>query len=375
MTAVVNNPSRVTREARAIADQVMPLAADVPVSIASRSGSIDALARSFVAAQIRLQPVAKNASNPHFESSFADLASILDAALPILNDCGLALAQFPSNDGNGRLVLRSYLMHESGQYISDEMVLSPAKNDPQGQGSALTYARRYAACAILGIRTHDDDGNAGTVTQEPSRRPSQRAKATAKAGTKQAAPPEQAEEDDPEAWFRANGWDGRADHDAWLNDRREKVRAADEDARTAAREWSQANGFSFAKAVPRDLATRFDGWWESWGRTDAAESASEPATAPPSDESVSLTAKALKIGEDAARAFLGASEADREATTRQVADLDDKGVDFELHALSADVTGGADKRRARLVALLVAEEQEPAQTEALFQGQPFERDL
>jgi hypothetical protein len=137
---------------------------EYPVGIASRSASIDQLAPAFVQVQIKLQPIVKNrsADTTKYVTNFADLASILDEVLPLLNDHGLALAQFPSNDGQGRAMLRTYLMHQSGQFISDEQMMAPKVVDPQGLGSAITFARRYAACAILGIRTYDDDGNAGS---------------------------------------------------------------------------------------------------------------------------------------------------------------------------------------------------------------------
>lgn len=141
-----------------------PEVGEVPVAIASRSASIDQLARAFVQVQIKLQPIVKRntATTNQYTTHFADLAAILDEAIPLLGEHKLGLAQFPSNDGAGHPMLRTYLMHESGQFISDEMWLLPARNDPQGQGSAITFARRYSACAILGIRTYDDDGLAGS---------------------------------------------------------------------------------------------------------------------------------------------------------------------------------------------------------------------
>ncbi|HEX7277545.1 MAG TPA: ERF family protein [Acidimicrobiales bacterium] len=139
-------------------------AGDLPGGSASRSASINQLAAAFVAVQIEIDPIVKNrsADTSHYVTNFADLKSILDAVLPILNKHGLALAQFPGNDGAGRATLDTYLMHKSGEFISASQLLSPAKNDPQGLGSAITFARRYAACAILNIRTYDDDGNAGS---------------------------------------------------------------------------------------------------------------------------------------------------------------------------------------------------------------------
>jgi hypothetical protein len=226
---------------------------NVPVGPASRSASISRLAPAFVQVQIQLRPVAKNAINPHFESKFADLASILEEALPILNEHGLALAQFPSTDDNGRPLLRSYLLHESGQFISDEMPLMVDKANPQGQGSALTYARRYAACAILGIRTADDDGNQGSGREPRQARRSERApQQNSQQQPDAAAPPQQQRPEPPEPIVPpgfANFADSKRAHDAVMAQLRalKEVVAIDNPIRQTLQEFVKANGFPMAK--------------------------------------------------------------------------------------------------------------------------------
>jgi hypothetical protein len=54
-------------------------------------------------------------------------------------------------------------MHSSGEFISSEMQIPVSKHDAQGYGSALTYARRYALCAFVGIAPEDDDGNGASA--------------------------------------------------------------------------------------------------------------------------------------------------------------------------------------------------------------------
>lgn len=174
----------------------------------NRSPSIDLLAKAFVMVQIKLQPIVKRhtATTSQYTTNFANLSDILDEALPLLNEHSLGLGQFPGNDGAGHPTLDTYLMHTSGQFIMSPMLLMPARNDPQGQGSAITFARRYSACAILGIRTHDDDGLAGSDRQgsingerqdPPPRqdRPPQR-------GQRNEPPPPPADGDPP----KAEGW-------------------------------------------------------------------------------------------------------------------------------------------------------------------------
>jgi ERF superfamily len=121
------------------------------------------LAAALVAAQQSFPAIPKDAVNPHFKNRFASLHTIVEKALPVLNENGLALMQFPTI-AEGQPALRTKLIHaESGESEEDTMLLSAVKNDPQGQGSALTYARRYAVLSILGlVADEDDDGAAAS---------------------------------------------------------------------------------------------------------------------------------------------------------------------------------------------------------------------
>jgi hypothetical protein len=147
--------------------------ADMPVP--RMSPSLGRFAPAFVRVQAAIQPVIKARTNPAFKGdrpvTYADLASILEEALPILAANGFGLMQFPSTENN-QLALMSMLIHESGEFVSATMPLLLQKADPQGEGSAISYGRRYAACAILGIRTIDDDGNeASGRSAAPAQRP------------------------------------------------------------------------------------------------------------------------------------------------------------------------------------------------------------
>lgn len=107
--------------------------------------------------------IRKDGMNPAFRSRYASLGSVLDEVVPVLNQNGLVLLQFPTQL-DGQPALRTKLLHvESGEFEEDTMLLMLGKNDPQGQGSGLTYGRRYAALSILGlVADEDDDGNAAT---------------------------------------------------------------------------------------------------------------------------------------------------------------------------------------------------------------------
>ena len=102
--------------------------------------------------------IAKASDNPFFKSKYADLSAILKAIKAPLQTAGLTFAQFPV----GRNELTTFVLHpKSGEWISSTFEMTPAKDDPQGRGSAITYQRRYALCAALGLDTdEDDDGNA-----------------------------------------------------------------------------------------------------------------------------------------------------------------------------------------------------------------------
>src|SRR5690606_32805591 len=93
-------------------------------------------------------------------SKYADLAAIRDAVTPSLTKNGISIVQMTGED-NGRLIVKTRLMHSSGQWLQSEYPITNDINKPQAMGSALTYARRYSLAAICGIASEeDDDGNA-----------------------------------------------------------------------------------------------------------------------------------------------------------------------------------------------------------------------
>lgn len=130
-----------------------------------RSDQIELLIVALNKAQMAMQSPKKDSVNPHFQSTYADLASDWDACRKPLTENGLAIIQTTHLLTAGTMVLRTWLCHTSGQWISGDYVLAPQKNDPQGMKSAVTYARRTALEAIVGLAAVDDDGNAATSTR------------------------------------------------------------------------------------------------------------------------------------------------------------------------------------------------------------------
>lgn len=128
-------------------------------------------AAAFVAAQKAFAPATKSSTNPHFKSKYADLAACVEAVLDALNEQDLALMQVCHETESGVLV-ETIFLHSSGESISGGKLHVPsAKNDPQGYGSALTYARRYSLMAACGIAPEDDDGNAASRTPAKAAKP------------------------------------------------------------------------------------------------------------------------------------------------------------------------------------------------------------
>ena len=117
---------------------------------------------AFVKAQRGFAPALKTNTNPHFKSKYADLNACIDAVIDSLNANGIGLVQRTHQDDTG-VSVETLFVHESGESISGGTLHVPAsKQDPQGYGSALSYARRYSLCAACGIAPEDDDGNAAS---------------------------------------------------------------------------------------------------------------------------------------------------------------------------------------------------------------------
>ena len=147
------------------------------------SETINAIAPALVKAQAAMGSAKKSAENPFFSKKYADLGEIISCVKEPFADNGLSFIQFPiaSEDRAG---VETILLHESGEWISNEFTMKCAKNDPQGSGSAFTYARRYGLQAAAGIPTEDDDGNDASTTKAPAKSP-----AKAKAPPAAKAPP------------------------------------------------------------------------------------------------------------------------------------------------------------------------------------------
>lgn len=129
--------------------------------MSEQSEQIGELAKALSVAQGKITGALKDSANPFFKSKYADLASVWDACRGPLSDNGLAVVQHTESDDSGVYVI-TVLAHSSGQWMRSRLRLTPKDSTPQGMGSAITYGRRYALAAAVGVAQIDDDGNAAS---------------------------------------------------------------------------------------------------------------------------------------------------------------------------------------------------------------------
>ena len=124
------------------------------------------LVAALVKAQAKMEGAKKDSENPHFRSKYADLASVVDAIKPVAEEFGLAYFQ-RFHDNEGGIAIETIILHESGEQLSNGVLRVPAtKQDAQGYGSAITYARRYSLQTAFGIAPEEDDGNAAAEAKK-----------------------------------------------------------------------------------------------------------------------------------------------------------------------------------------------------------------
>ncbi|MCA1841475.1 MAG: ERF family protein [Actinobacteria bacterium] len=128
------------------------------------SETLEKLAPALAKAQGQIRGAKKDADNPFYKSKYADLASVKEAIQVPFAENGLSVVQtISAPEGQeilGVVYITTMLLHESGQWIRDTLVMKAKENTPQGIGSTITYGRRYGLAAIAGVAPEDDDGEA-----------------------------------------------------------------------------------------------------------------------------------------------------------------------------------------------------------------------
>lgn len=133
------------------------------------SSEINEISAALAKAQAEIQNPAKDHVNPHFKNNYADLTAGLNAVRPALSKHGLAVIQATQMDGD-LLSLETRIVHASGQWIASLYPVCKFPVAQQQMGSALTYSRRYALFALVGIAGEDDDdGNEASQDKVPAK--------------------------------------------------------------------------------------------------------------------------------------------------------------------------------------------------------------
>jgi len=127
--------------------------------------------KALLKAQKEMGNAIKGANNPFFHSKYADLNSVREAVMPLLNENGIIALQ-PMVTVDGCEYIKTILLHESGETIeSFTKILCKSQNDPQAYGSGVTYARRYGLQSLLCIGAEDDDANGAMKEKKDSKNP------------------------------------------------------------------------------------------------------------------------------------------------------------------------------------------------------------
>jgi hypothetical protein len=177
------------------------------------SESIGNIAKALVEVQRELAPISKDSVNPHFKTKYASLDKLTEIVRPILCKHDIAIMQGGAEQDDKGVTVETKLLHSSGEWISGTYRLPMEKTNPQGAGSAITYARRYGLGSILALTTDDDDDaneaskTTAAATKAPSKTPATKPNggqaARAKAACDAAVSRGIAKDDFNAAWRRA----------------------------------------------------------------------------------------------------------------------------------------------------------------------------
>ena len=130
-----------------------------------QSVEIAELSAALCKAQGAMTGAVKDSTNPFFKSKYADLSAVWDDVREPFADNGISVVQMPCG-GVGSVTVITQLTHNSGHWMRSRLTMVPVKHDPQGIGSCITYARRYALAAMAGVYQIDDDGNTASQTSK-----------------------------------------------------------------------------------------------------------------------------------------------------------------------------------------------------------------
>ena len=124
-----------------------------------KSNNIDKLGAALAKAQSEIKGAKMGNVNPFFKSGYANLHTVIESSFPFLSKYGLSVIQGTDDEGQGTFYVTTMLLHESGQWIKSKLKMPVEKPTAQSVGATITYARRFALSAMVGIAQYDDDGD------------------------------------------------------------------------------------------------------------------------------------------------------------------------------------------------------------------------
>ena len=125
---------------------------------------LDKLLAAFAKAQKSIKVAKKDSNNPFFKSAYADLVSVVKASRDALCENGLSIIQRIDKE-DSRLMMFTRLGHASGQWMESVIPINPPNANIQTLGSYLTYLRRYAYAALVGVVASDEDDDGEKVAE------------------------------------------------------------------------------------------------------------------------------------------------------------------------------------------------------------------
>ena len=134
------------------------------------SPALGQLATALALAQAAIKGALTDSTNPHFKSKYADLSSVWEACRVALTANGLAVIQAPTTEGS-LVRVTTRLVHGSGEWAQSTVACSVERPQPQPVGSAITYLRRYALAAMVGVAPEDDDAESATARKKGAEAP------------------------------------------------------------------------------------------------------------------------------------------------------------------------------------------------------------
>ncbi len=135
-----------------------------------QSEQINELAKALCAFQSEVEAAKKDSKG--YGYNYSDLHQVIQTAKPLLAKNFLSVSQSLSHTEQSHNTIMTTLLHASGQYMQSECIIPNLQagknmNAAQALGASISYMRRYAYQAILGMTSEDNDADAQQAQMQP----------------------------------------------------------------------------------------------------------------------------------------------------------------------------------------------------------------